>query len=159
MTVCVLDLLVLNLSIYNAIISTSRRIKSIFLGLQTTSSGYEWMDGTTLNYTNWGEVPKGARPILNESTLRNPCIEYDTANNGMWSPLGDGDYDVCPLLNTHFVCKYPLVPPTESVRHFVASDKLDWMSAKDSCSLFRMNLVVVNDLKENILLNKLLQEK
>ena len=92
----------------------------------------------------------------NRSHHLNPCVEFDVTNNGKWGVIGEGGYHTCPLVKTDYVCKFPLIPKTEVLRHFVSSDPLGWREAYDNCALFRMSLPVLQDLKENVALNEML---
>ncbi|XP_066914997.1 lymphocyte antigen 75-like [Clytia hemisphaerica] len=133
-----------------------RKLKTVFLGMKTNDEGsYEWLDQSPMIYTNW---ENGRRPTIEDEFL-NPCIEIDvTATNGSWSALGEGVSESCPLVKTDYVCKVPLIPPMESFNHFVSDDRTSWESANDSCSLFRMSLVIINDVNENKMLYELLQQ-
>ena len=81
----------------------------------------------------------------NRSHHLNPCVEFDVTNNGKWGVIGEGGYHTCPLVKTDYVCKFPLIPKTEVLRHFVSSDPLGWREAYDNCALFRICLLYTSD--------------
>ena len=117
-------------------------------------------------------------------TSSNPCVEFDAHNNGKWdlidgyddeeinavfaeyngittttttaTAIAESGFQSCPLVKTDFICKFPLIPRAENLRHFVSAERKKWRDAFLSCEMFRMSMATMKDLKANVALNELL---